>query len=48
LEYLILATDGLWDVVRNEVSPWISDSNNQLCEPAGCVVKKKPSQYHTT
>jgi serine/threonine protein phosphatase PrpC len=21
LEYLVLATDGLWDVMRNEVSP---------------------------
>ena len=46
LEYLILATDGLWDVVRNEVSPWIPASNNQLWQPVGSVVKE--GNHHST
>ena len=47
LEYLILATDGLWDVVRNEVSPWIPASNNQLWQSVGSVVEVTITvQYH--
>lgn len=35
LEFLILASDGLWDVVTNEVRPWLSVifnvQNDRVC-----------------
>lgn len=49
LEYLVLATDGLWDVVRNEVSFLISQLEKpdyQRQTVVAYVTEEKASHYY--